>query len=351
MSRGWGRKRRLRPWCGTFSLVAFPEQRLLAFAHLVPDDRVDDGARAFAPQDLDDLGRGGEGEFAAGLGGQPGGVRRQDEIVERVERVVGAGRLDREDIERRAANPALAQRLGQGVGLDERAAGRVDQDRLGAHPPQLRRADHPARLGGQFGVAGDDRAGGEQIIEFVHEFDPERGRFRRGDVGIVGDDVHRKRRLTLARHLAPDAAEADDPQRAPLQLDPPRLMPIFPANPGADALVVARHLLGEIEDEGEGMLRDRDAPEAGIVDDGDPLLGRLFDVDRVGAAPGGADHQQIARLADHFLVEACGITDERGVGGAERPCQFRVGRTADRLDIGVFGQQRLAIRVIERLDQ
>jgi hypothetical protein len=68
-------------------------------------------------------------------------------VVERPQGVVGRQRLGVGQVEDGRGDAPSSQRLAQGVLIDAIGAGEIDQHRLGFHGRQLRRADHPARLG------------------------------------------------------------------------------------------------------------------------------------------------------------------------------------------------------------
>ena len=72
-------------------------------------------------------------------------MRRQDHVVQADQWIIGGKRLDLEDIESRAGDPAIAQGGHQRLLVDQLAPADVDEIRGRLHQGQLRRADQPAR--------------------------------------------------------------------------------------------------------------------------------------------------------------------------------------------------------------
>ena len=75
----------------------------------------------------------------------------------------GSYRFDAEDIQAGGGQPAVAQRVGQRVFVDDRAARGVDQYRSGFHPGQRGPSSSPSVSVGQRQVQRDDVAGGQQF--------------------------------------------------------------------------------------------------------------------------------------------------------------------------------------------
>ena len=82
-------------------------------------------------------------------------------------------RLRVEDVERCGRDLAGAQRLEQGVLVEQLAAGGVDEADAVAHRREGRRVDRAARLGGQRQMQGDEVGGGEHLVARLGPLDPE----------------------------------------------------------------------------------------------------------------------------------------------------------------------------------
>ena len=81
-------------------------------------------------------------------------VRRPDDVGELEQRLALGQRLRVEDVEPRAGDASLAQRLDERVLVDDRAARNVDEEGGRLHQPQPARVEQTARLVRQ--RAGDD---------------------------------------------------------------------------------------------------------------------------------------------------------------------------------------------------
>ena len=106
----------------------------------------------------------GLGQIAPhGVGGVPGDVRGEHHVGECEQRVVGRNRLDGEHVQAGGGQPAGAQRVDERLLVDDRAAGGVDQHRVGLHQGQRGAVEHAGGLLGQRQVQRDDVAGGQQF--------------------------------------------------------------------------------------------------------------------------------------------------------------------------------------------
>src|SRR5262249_30032434 len=139
--------------------------------------------------------------------------RRDDDVVEREEAVVGLKRLAREDVQRGAGEATLTKHLVERVLVAERRARGVDEvrRRLQAREPgaggearRLRRDPRGERDGARW--AGARAAGAAR-----------RGGGRRGVVGVGGEAARLDRREPR-RDPATDGAEADEADREPAEL-------------------------------------------------------------------------------------------------------------------------------------
>jgi predicted MFS family arabinose efflux permease len=116
-------------------------------------------ARGPAPDVLGDAsGQAGDGHR---LGA--GGMRRDDAVGGRPERVPVGERLGVGDVESRAADPALVEGSDQVVGDDVRAPGHIDKPGVVGHGPQLGLGHNAGRLGRE-GQGQDDGVGPRQRL-------------------------------------------------------------------------------------------------------------------------------------------------------------------------------------------
>ena len=70
------------------------------------------------------------------VGGVPGHVRGEHDVVESDQRVIGRQRLDREHIQPRGRQSPAAQGVDQRILVDDLPAGAVDQHGIGFHHRQ-----------------------------------------------------------------------------------------------------------------------------------------------------------------------------------------------------------------------
>ena len=110
--------------------------------------RIDVAVAAF----VDDL-YGRFPEIAFELPGKRRVVRRENDIWQCKERAVGAGRLGVGDIQCGAAELAIAQGVDQRYFVNDRAAGRIDQQGAFFHGSEFFGADEMPGLVGQIGRA------------------------------------------------------------------------------------------------------------------------------------------------------------------------------------------------------
>src|SRR4051794_20741998 len=146
-------------------------------------------------------------------------VRRDDDVRQLVKRMgraaagwLGFGRILPPDIDRRAAEPAVAQCFIQRILVDNGAAGDVDQERIGLHQREAARVDQPGGLRPERGAQSDRVAFRQHLVEIgerVDAFDDGIGLTLRA---VGGEDARPERRRALCQ-LASDAAIADDAER------------------------------------------------------------------------------------------------------------------------------------------
>jgi hypothetical protein len=163
-----------------------------------------------------------------------------------------ARRLGGEDVQARAAQAAGGERGGERLLVHERPARRVDQQRAGPHPPELRRAEQGAVRAARR-VERHDVAALEELVE------PEQAHAALARPGLVGVRVVRAHlqaeRLGAVGDLAPDPPDPDDAEGPPAQLDPRRGPPGARGHAGVRADEVPREGQHERERQvGDGVV-------------------------------------------------------------------------------------------------
>ena len=148
----------------------------------------------------------GDGEDR--LRGVESDVRGQHDVLEPEERARRRERLVGEDVEPCPGEVPTREGVGEGRLVDDRAAGRVDEDGAPAHPCELVLADESLRPGCERDVNGDEVAPGEQRVE-RHGLHPCRCRALGRQVAGPGDDPHPER-ACHAREADRDPAEAHE---------------------------------------------------------------------------------------------------------------------------------------------
>ena len=108
-------------------------------------------------------------------------MRRHDEAIayQRIrtiaisdcKKVVGARRLHRQHVNARAGDIALAERFHERGDVDDRAARRVDQDRVAFHLLERCRVDHVTRFVGEWAMEAHDIGRRQKIVEAIDAMD------------------------------------------------------------------------------------------------------------------------------------------------------------------------------------
>ena len=204
-----------------------------------------------------------------------------------------------------AERPAL-ERGGERLGIDQRAAGGVDEDAAGPDQLELGRPDQVAGLRRRRRVKADHLRGLEQLAELaVAGADPLRLRLRpRAAVEDLG--AERPDQLGVA---TPDSAEADHSNGRPAQLDPPvrGRVPAAPAA-GAEVALGVAHSPGSRQGQRQGELGRRLGQDTwGIGDEHSPLR-TCREVDVVVADREVGDNPELAAAG----VEELGVDGDRG---------------------------------------
>ncbi|MBI2509569.1 MAG: thiamine pyrophosphate-binding protein, partial [Betaproteobacteria bacterium] len=118
-----------------------------------------------------------------------GPVGRQDGVLEGEDRVARRRRLDLEDVEARARDPALPERTDERRLIDQLASGHVDEVRRGLHERELGLADHGARAVRETAVEAYEVRFAQDLLEAREPHAERRGLSRVG-VRREGKDAH-----------------------------------------------------------------------------------------------------------------------------------------------------------------
>ncbi len=171
---------------------------------------------------------------------------RQPQIEQNIALLWG---LDGQNVETRAANDFVGQRIGQGFLVDEPAAAGVDQNAVFLHQPQFTRADHVFGLGRQRQMQGNNVALAQQ------GFETGQARLREDVIGqhplakSLGDPAH-----CLADRAIADDAERRSGHVADGMVEETELVAVLPA-PGAHIVAVSHEITAKRESQREDMFR------------------------------------------------------------------------------------------------
>ena len=239
------------------------------------------------------------------------------------------GRLLGEDVEPGALHVPRTDRLGQGVLVDDAAAGGVDdpQTRLGVRQEIL--ADQPHGLGVLREVDRHEIRFGHELLEAHQLHAHVAGPLDRHE-GVVGDEAHPEGERALG-HERTHPTEPHDAEGLPVELDafPLRSLPLA-ADQGSVGLGdVAR--LGE--QEGHRLLRGRKDVRLRRVDDHDAPLGRRSHVHVVEADAGPTDDDQVGAGREHVRGHGGGRADDQRLRAANRLDELFGGETEPNVDL------------------
>ena len=222
----------------------------------------------------------------------------------------------RERVDRGAAEPAVADRVGERLLVDDAAAPGVDRAACRASraraPPAFTSPMVSRRLGR---VDRHEVAGRDELFDRGHELHAELARAIGAHERVVRDEPHAERVRALGDEHA-DAAEADDAERLAVQLDalPLRAVPL----PGLEVGVRLRHVARLREQQRERVLGRREDVRLRRVDDHHAAPRRLGDVDVVEADAGPADDDEVGARGEHLGGDLRRAADHQR-GRARRP--------------------------------
>ena len=145
-------------------------------------------------------------------------MRSQDKVRRAAQRRIGRQRFGFENIERRAGDMSILQRLNERGFVDQSAARAVDDAHAAFCFLQSRRIENVMRLSRERRVQRNEIGAGEQIVEFIDQLDLQTAGARRGEIWIVGEHAHAEGDRATAQFAA-DSPHADDAERLVVKLD------------------------------------------------------------------------------------------------------------------------------------
>jgi hypothetical protein len=259
------------------------------------------------------------------------------------QRVVGIRRLDRQRIERGAAQAPRSECLGHIRFVQQPAPRRVDQERPGLHPGD-RLAIEKAAVGRVHrAVQADDIAFGQKLSQ---RQDGKSGPARAGrGAKARGDDPHAQRFCHLA-DATPDPARPDNTQRLAAKLG----RPVGTAIPdtGLQPHIEPNDIATDRQDQGDRHFRRRIGIGIARRHHGDVARRGSGEVDAVDPCPHLGDQGEIGGGVEHGGIERWIGTHQDGVetpGRQGRDHAGLVDRPAHRLDGGADRRQDTGCRL------
>ncbi len=247
-------------------------------------------------------------------------MRREDDIGQLQQRMIGGRRFLHEHVESGPGQMARSQRLYQRLLVDDAATGAVDDaSTLGQHR-QLRSADQVACFVGQRRMHGEEIDARQHLGEIGDSLDAHLRSAGRGEKGIEADDLH-VQAGGAAGDLTADASETDDAERPAGQLGADELaaLPLALFHAG----VAGGRMAGQRHQQRDRVLGGADGVAAGRVHDDDALARRGSHVDVVHSHAGADDDAQPARVLQLGRRDARVAADDDAVGAADGFLQGR----------------------------
>ena len=244
------------------------------------------------------VGGGDIDEAAAGGIGGPGEVGSDDAAGSGEEGIVRGGGFGGEDIDGGAGDAAGAEGVGEIAFHDERTARGVDQESGGFHEGEPPGIDDASGFRREGAMQTDDVAFGKDPIEGGVV---DAGGRRNGGMATVGEDAHPEGLADAGDGLA-DLAEANNAEGESSQFDlgGKAVAVVGVAGPAAGTGIggVEGGLIGQVQQEGEGMLGDGGGAVSGNIGDHKPAFFGGGEIDGIPAGGEDADVGQVGSLFD-----------------------------------------------------
>ena len=238
-----------------------------------------------------------------------GDVRREDGVVEGMQRAVRAGLL-LVDVDADGGDLAGGHEVGEGVDVVDAAARGVHQDDAVFHEGEFLRTEHADGVGGLREMHRDEVGLLDGVFHRVAERHAELVGALGAAVRVVADEVHAEGARPLGDQAA-DAPEPEDRKRLVVELDAGELA-AHPF-PGVHGVVCLRDLARAGEQERHGLLGSRHDVGRGRVAHDNARLGRRLDVDVVDGHARAADDLEVARRLDDVPVDLGGRAHDQRI--------------------------------------
>jgi len=265
--------------------------------------RVRHVAEGLAPGVAADLSGGDQGGALGGFAARAGDMGGEDEVRRPEEAGVRRRWLGVVDVEGGGAEVAAVEGVAQRVGVEEAAAGAVDDDGAAGQTSDLVATEEVLGLGGQAGVQADRPDAGEEVVE-GDKLGADGRDHCRIDIRIGNENLSAEG-VEDAGDAAPDRAEANETDGFAFQLLTGRLVSVKIATP--DAVLEVPVAVGDVtqrgEEEADGVLGGGSGVAAGGVADGDAAGGGGGEVDVDGAATTDDDQPEVAGGGEDPLGE------------------------------------------------
>ncbi len=195
-------------------------------------------------------------------------MRRQDDVGQLEQRMIGRRRLLHEHVEGGSGQVARTQRLGQRLLVDDAAAGTVDDASALGQQRQFAGADQVAGLVGQRRMHGEEIDARQQLGQLGDGLDAHLGGAGRRQERVEADYLH-VQSGGAAGDLTADASQADDAESLAGQLGADELaaLPLALMHTG----VGGGRVTGQDHQQRDGVLGGADGVAAGRVHDDDAL--------------------------------------------------------------------------------
>src|SRR5262245_14912463 len=158
---------------------------------------------------------------------------------------------------------------------------------------QLTPPNHAAGFRGQLRHQYEDVALSEHCVKIRLHFDAGQACKPWVDVRVIAENAAIKSVFQLARDLGADKSDADDADSPSFQLSDLQARAQIPGRSIPNASITPNQLFGRGQDHHDRMLRDRHAAETLVIYDQDAALGRVRNIDIVGAESGGRHDDEV----------------------------------------------------------
>src|SRR6185312_9749261 len=279
-----------------------PRQTLLPSGAL-KDIPIDDTARDTPMLEFEhrrDIGSTVAGEALVGPAER---VRRQQDVVQRQDRVIRIGRLLFQDIEPGPGDQAVLQNLRQRLLVHDRSTRRIDEISGRLHETEPIRIDDMVRFGRQRNADRQHVGTAEHVLE-AHQLDAQIGCCLLVRVWIVRDELHVEG-LQQAKYFGADVADTERAESAAYQPDTHVVRPARIAGGGLPGQAVLDHdLAGQRQHEGEDRDGDGPAYAVGCYDERDARVRASLGVDGVVSDAETRDHAEAAAFRNALRTKA-----------------------------------------------